>query len=56
MSIETIENRQGWKVACPEGIADRAGFMDAVQLERMAHPLCKTEHGAYLRGILKEPS
>jgi glucose-1-phosphate thymidylyltransferase len=56
MFIETIENRQGWKVACPEEIAYRAGFIDAAQLERLAHPLRKTEYGAYLRGILKEPS
>jgi glucose-1-phosphate thymidylyltransferase len=56
MFIETIENRQGWKVACPEEIAYRAGFIDAAQLERLAQPLRKTEYGAYLRGLLKEPS
>jgi glucose-1-phosphate thymidylyltransferase len=55
MFIETIENRQGWKVACPEEIAYRSGFIDAAQLERLAHPLRKTEYGAYLRGILQEP-
>jgi glucose-1-phosphate thymidylyltransferase len=56
MFIETIENRQGWKVSCPEEIAYRAGFIDAAQLERLAQPLRKTEYGAYLRGVLKEPS
>jgi glucose-1-phosphate thymidylyltransferase len=56
MFIETIENRQGWKVSCPEEIAYRAGFIDAAQLERLAHPLRKTEYGAYLRSILKELS
>jgi glucose-1-phosphate thymidylyltransferase len=56
MFIETIENRQGWKVSCPEEIAYRAGFIDAAQLERLAQPLSKTEYGAYLRGVLREPS
>jgi glucose-1-phosphate thymidylyltransferase len=56
MFIETIENRQGWKVSCPEEIAYRAGFIDAAQLEQLAQPLRKTEYGAYLRGILREPS
>jgi glucose-1-phosphate thymidylyltransferase len=52
--IETIETRQGWKVCCPEEIAYRAGFIDAVQLDKLAEPLSKTEYGTYLRGVLKE--
>jgi glucose-1-phosphate thymidylyltransferase len=52
--IEAIENRQGWKVCCPEEIAYRAGFVDAAQLERLAQPLLKTEYGAYLMGLLRE--
>jgi len=54
MFIETIENRQGWKVCCPEEIAYRAGFIDAGQLEKLAQPLRKTEYGKYLVGLLGE--
>jgi glucose-1-phosphate thymidylyltransferase len=54
MFIETIENRQGWKVSCPEEIAYRAGFIDAAQLEKLAHPLRKTEYGKYLSALLQE--
>jgi glucose-1-phosphate thymidylyltransferase len=52
MFIETIENRQGWKVCCPEEIAYRAGFIDAVQLEKLAYPLRKTGYGTYLTGLM----
>jgi glucose-1-phosphate thymidylyltransferase len=52
--IEAIENRQGWKVCCPEEIAYRAGFIDATQLERLAQPLRKSDYGAYLLGLLSE--
>jgi glucose-1-phosphate thymidylyltransferase len=52
--IETIQNRQGWKVCCPEEIAFRAGFIDAAQLERLARPLSKSDYGQYLIGILSE--
>jgi len=54
MFIEAIESRQGWKVCCPEEIAYRAGFIDAAQLERLAHRLQKTDYGQYLRGLLEE--
>jgi glucose-1-phosphate thymidylyltransferase len=54
MFIEAIENRQGWKVCCPEEIAFRSGFIDAAQLEKLAHPLRKTDYGAYLIGLLRE--
>jgi len=54
MFIETIESRQGWKVSCPEEIAYRSGFIDAGQLEKLAHPLRKTEYGMYLTGLLAE--
>jgi glucose-1-phosphate thymidylyltransferase len=54
MFIEAIENRQGWKVCCPEEIAYRAGFIDAAQLEALAQPLRKTEYGTYLLGLLHE--
>ncbi len=54
MFIEAIESRQGLKVCCPEEIAYRAGFIDATQLERLAHPLRNTEYGAYLLALLQE--
>jgi glucose-1-phosphate thymidylyltransferase len=54
MFIEAIENRQGWKVCCPEEIAYRAGFIDAAQLQRLAQPLRKSDYGAYLLGLIEE--
>ena len=50
--IETIERRQGLKIACPEEIAYRMGFIDAAQLEALARPLEKSGYGAYLRRVL----
>ena len=52
--IEAIQSRQGWKVCCPEEIAYRAGFIDAVQLEALAQPFLKTEYGQYLLALLGE--
>jgi|SRR5665213_535749 len=52
--IEAIENRQGWKVCCPEEIAYRSGFIDAAQLEKLAQPLRRSDYGAYLLGLLRE--
>ena len=46
--IETIEKRQGLKVACPEEIAWRMGFIDAEQVRRLAQPLRKNSYGQYL--------
>ena len=46
--IETIEKRQGLKIACPEEIAFRMGYIDAAQLERLAAPLAKSGYGQYL--------
>jgi glucose-1-phosphate thymidylyltransferase len=52
--IETLELRQGLKIACPEEIAYRKGFIDAQQLEKIAQPLLKSGYGTYLLNLLKE--
>jgi glucose-1-phosphate thymidylyltransferase len=52
--IETIERRQGLKIACPEEIAYRMGFIDATQLEALAKPLEKSGYGDYLRRVLTD--
>jgi glucose-1-phosphate thymidylyltransferase len=52
--IETIERRQGLKIACPEEIAYRMGFIDAAQLEALARPLDKSGYGEYLRRLLTD--
>jgi glucose-1-phosphate thymidylyltransferase len=52
--IATLEKRQGLKVACPEEIAFRAGWIDAAQLERLAQPMLKNGYGAYLLQVLRE--
>ncbi|MNM30982.1 Glucose-1-phosphate thymidylyltransferase 1 [compost metagenome] len=52
--IQTIEHRQGLKVACPEEIAYRKGFIDANQLASLAQPLAKNGYGQYLLRLLKE--
>ena len=52
--IQTIEHRQGLKVACPEEIAFRQGYITARQLEALADALGKSSYGDYLRRILTE--
>lgn len=52
--IATIENRQGLKVACPEEIAYRKGYIDGAKLEQLAQPLKKNAYGQYLLRLLEE--
>ena len=51
--IQTLEQRQGFKVACPEEIAYRQGYIDATQLANLAKPLAKSGYGRYLLEILE---
>jgi glucose-1-phosphate thymidylyltransferase len=51
--IEALEKRQGMKVACPEEIAYRAGYIDAAQLAKLAEGLAKSGYGAYLLDLLR---
>jgi glucose-1-phosphate thymidylyltransferase len=52
--IETIERRQGLKIACPEEIAYRMGYIAAADLEALARPLAKNGYGQYLLRLLRE--
>ena len=54
--IATLERRQGLKIACPEEIAWRKGFIDSAKLEQLAQPLAKSGYGAYLLRTLRERS
>ena len=52
--VRTVEARQSLKIACPEEIAYRLGFIDAAQLERLAQPLAKSGYGEYLLRVLAD--
>ena len=52
--IATLEHRQGLKIACPEEIAWRHGWIDAARLEQLAQPLAKNGYGQYLQRLLRE--
>jgi len=52
--IQTLEKRQGLKIACPEEVAYRAGFISADELRALAEPLMKSGYGAYLMRLLEE--
>jgi len=54
--IETIERRQGLKIACPEEIAWRLGWIDDAELEALGNALAKNGYGRYLLGLLREPT
>ena len=51
--IETVEKRQGLKIACPEEIAWRSGWIDNERLEELAKPLMKSQYGEYLLQLLR---
>ena len=52
--IETIERRQGLKIACPEEIAYRMGYIDAAQLQSLAEPMRRNAYGEYLLAVLRD--
>ncbi len=52
--IQTLEKRQGLKIACPEEVAYRNGYINAQQLRDLAQPLLKSGYGAYLMSLLEE--
>jgi glucose-1-phosphate thymidylyltransferase len=52
--VHVIESRQGFKIACPEEIAFRQGYIDAAALKALAEPLAKSSYGEYLRRIAAE--
>ncbi len=52
--IFTLEKRQGLKIACPEEIAFRMGYIDAAQLHELAQPLLKSGYGSYLMQVLSD--
>ncbi len=52
--VQTIEKRQGLKIACPEEVAFRQGFISAEELEQQAQPLIKSGYGQYLLDLLNE--
>jgi glucose-1-phosphate thymidylyltransferase len=52
--VQTIEQRQGLKIACLEEIAYRMGYVDAADIQRLAEPLRKSAYGEYLLRMLRE--
>ena len=54
--IQTIEERQGLKIACVEEVAYRMGYIDAAQVARLAAPLEKSGYGEYLMQVVAERS
>jgi glucose-1-phosphate thymidylyltransferase len=55
MFIQTVERRQGLKIACPEEIAYRLGYITGEQLEKLAEPIRMSGYGQYLLNLLREP-
>ena len=53
--VQTVQQRQGLMISCPEEIAYRSGWIDTEQLMRLAQPLSKNDYGRYLAAIATEP-
>jgi glucose-1-phosphate thymidylyltransferase len=53
--VQTIQQRQGLKISCPEEIAYRLGYITSDELAELARPLANSEYGAYLHAICQEP-
>ena len=53
--VQTLEQRQGLKISCPEEIAWRMKWIDSEQLRKLAQPLGKNEYGQYLISLVEEP-
>jgi len=53
--VQTIQQRQGLKIACPEEIAFRLGYIGVRELEELAHPIQKSGYGEYLLSLCREP-
>jgi glucose-1-phosphate thymidylyltransferase len=53
--VQTIQHRQGLKIACPEEIAFRMQYISAEQLERLAEPIRNNQYGRYLLALCREP-
>jgi len=51
--VQVVEQRQGLRIACPEEVAWRMGFIDDDHLRRIAGPLAKSGYGEYLLGLLR---
>ena len=51
--VQTVEQRQGLKIACPEEIVYRMGYIDKDQLLKLAEPLKKNDYGSYLINLAK---
>ncbi len=52
--VQTMERRQGTRIACLEEIATRLGYISVAQLEALAAPIAKSDYGAYLLGVVRE--
>lgn len=53
--VRVLEERQGLKIACPEEVAWRMGYISAEELQKVAEPLVKSGYGVYILGLLKDP-